>query len=45
MNLDSISIIVFNNISLSEKSLSFYKEIINAQCLLFYISLSNYAQT
>ena len=30
---------------LSEKFLSFYKEIINAQCFLFYISLLNYART
>ena len=32
-------------ISLSEKSLSFYEEIINAQYFLFYISLLNYART
>ena len=32
-------------IRLFEKFLSFYKEIIDAQCLLFYISLLNYART
>ena len=32
-------------IRLSEKFLSFYKEIIDAQCFLFYISLLNYART
>ena len=30
-------------IRLSEKFLSFYKEIIDAQCFLFYINLLNYA--
>ena len=29
-------------IRLSEKFLSFYEEIIDAQCFLFYIILSNY---
>ena len=33
------------SIRLSEKFLSFYKKIIEAQCFLFYISLSNYART
>ena len=33
------------NIRLSEKFLSFYKEIIDAQCFLFYISLLNYVRT
>ena len=33
------------SIRLSEKFLSFYKEIIDAQCFLFYISLLNYART
>ena len=32
-------------ISLSEKLLSFYEEIIDAQYFLFYISLLNYART
>ena len=32
-----------NSIRLSEKFLSFYKEIIDAQCFLFHISLLNYA--
>ena len=32
-------------IRLSEKFLSFSKEIIDAQCSLFYISLLNYART
>ena len=34
----------FQYIRLSEKFLSFYKEIIDAQCFLFYISLLNYAR-
>ena len=33
------------DIRLSGKFLSFYKEIIDAQCFLFYISLLNYAGT
>ena len=33
------------DIRLSEKFLSFYKEIIDAQCFLFYVSLLNYART
>ena len=32
-------------VSLSEMFLSFYKEIIDAQCFLFYISLLNYTRT
>ena len=32
-------------IRLSEMFLSFYKEIIDAQCFLFYIGLLNYART
>ena len=39
--LQHISIII----RLSEKFLSFYKEIIHTQYLLFYISLLNYART
>ena len=35
----------FSCIRLSKKILSFYKEIIDAQCFLFYISLLNYART
>ena len=31
-------------IRLSEKFLSFYKEITDVQCFLFYISLLNYAR-
>ena len=34
-----------NTIRLSEKFLSFYKEIIDAQCFLLRISLLNYART
>ena len=36
---------VWKCIRLSERFLSFYKEIIDAQCFLFYISLLNYART
>ena len=32
-------------IRVSEKFLSFYKEIMDVQCFLFYISLSDYART
>ena len=37
--------ILFYCIRLSEKFLSFYKEIIDTQCFFFYISLLNYART
>ena len=37
--------VIPHNIRWSEKFLSFDKEIIDAQCLLFYISLLNYART
>lgn len=35
---------VYVSIRLSEKLLSLYKEIMDAQCFLFRISLSNYAR-
>ena len=34
-----------SSIRLSEKFLSFYEEIIDAQCILFYIILPNYVQS
>ena len=44
-NVGSGTVYISYNIRLSEKFLSFYKEIIHAQCVLFYISLLNYTQT
>ena len=40
-----ISLVNVSNVGLSEMFLSFYKELIDAQCFLFYICLMNYART
>ena len=39
------SCLSFTSIRLSEKFLSFYEEIIDAQCFFFYITLSNYVRS
>ena len=42
---NTIVILKDQNIRLFEKFLSFYEEIIDAQCFLFYIILSNYVRS